>query len=163
MFFKKKKEKIEGPTNYQAWILAFKELKSANNLEERYEYLCSGTLKDSKYSLNYFKNELVEFVQFYLQYILQKYNHDLNHLLPLGDYNSIRFHTQFVFKRIHKLKFYETLKFIEDDFKKQITDEINRNVEEFIKQIKKFLYANSEQSEFFSELAYIIDTNKGCV
>ena len=72
MFFKKKTDKVDGPTNYQAWVLAFKELKELNNLEEKYESLCCGILKDSKYSINYFKNELVDFVQYYLEYILIK-------------------------------------------------------------------------------------------
>lgn len=163
MFFKKKKDKIDGPTNYQAWILAFKELKVSNNLEEKYESLCSGILKDSKYSINYFKNELIDFVQYYLGYIFQKYNHDLNHLLSFGDYNSIRIATNKLFLRVHEIKFFEKLKFLDEQFKKEISDEVARNLNEFLKQLKKFLYANSAQNEFFSELVYIIDKNKGCV
>ncbi len=156
--------KKEGQINYYSdWLKIFNKIKSTGNFSDFYLDMVVGNLRDVQFSYNNFCKELVNFINFILNYYIKKMNERINFYISQTNLNSIVYSIDYFFLQIKKIKFYECLQFLKKEFKVELTLEIDKTIDNYLKQLENYIYSSSMNNSFFTELLYIIKKNKGMV
>lgn len=145
---------------YSEWNATFTEIKQNYILDDYYELLVNGGLNDKKFSYSSFCSSLIDFVQDYLNYNFHIFNQNLNFYLNENNYNSVFYTIDDLLWRLHRVKFYEKLKFMDKNDKLKISKEVDRNINDFLSKLETYFYAMSYLSVFYSEIYYSITKMK---
>lgn len=150
------KPKNSYPLYIQDWISLFNKIKAESLNEKYYEHCINGRLKDSKFSLVTFKNELIELVNYLLTRNLKLFIHDINLLLETDDLNSIMPRINKLEQFYNRLEFYKKLSFLDEKFINELSDSIKENKDKFkntfLEQEKKEYIDNENLFDFYYQI-----------
>lgn len=150
-------KKLTSITHYSDWIKVFSSIKSGQSMDEFYDLMIIGKLKDIKYSKKFFEKELVVFIDFQLNTVIKDFASNLNKYLSIGDYDSLSVIILRFYNEVIKIKFYESLKFVDLKLSEQLSKSIDENIEELIKRIKLYALNFSEYNQHIFEIEYLIN------
>lgn len=151
--FKKKKEEKNVIKFYSDWIKKFNEIKE-NNIDTYYDLLIEGELKDYKYSINLFLDELCKFINFELNKYIDIYGKKISLAFETNEFASLETLINMLYMKFNKLFFFRKLDFIPKVQKDELTLSIKNALSEYLRKVKNSISDTSNIVGF--ELDYLI-------
>lgn len=148
------------PKYYQEWLVIFDNLKQNGINEETYNLCINGTLDDRKYSIDKFKNELVEMINIVLNKTINRFIQTSNLMFELNDIWGIKRKLIELKKHLKQMMFFKQLTFLENKFIDELNNSYLENVQKFYHMFLDKVKQQLVDNENLYELYYILKKNQ---
>ena len=141
MFWFKKKLRVY-PSVYSEWLQEFNRMKVFYFSQQDAEMLKNGCLKDSKYSLNYLKKELLHFLENQISLFFCDFSKAIQENIESSNSEYLLLVIRRYVLNYKRLFFFENLDFLPLEYTKKISKEINGKLQLFLKDVLEYLNKN---------------------
>ncbi len=145
---------------YSEWIVLFEKMKQHGINELSYNECISGTLEDRNFSLNNFKEQLVNTINILLENAINRFIKVTNLMLEVNDIYKIKTTLIDLKKQINQMMFYKELSFLEDEFIQELNKSFSENVQSFYKSLLDKVKKQTIENNVAFELYYILKKNQ---
>lgn len=145
---------------YQDWVKLFSLIKIHGLNNEFYLECVAGELLDKEYTLIYFKEELLEIINYCLKKDISRFIRDMNLLLEFNDIYSVTRKLCLLKKSLYHLQFFKKLSFLDEKFRMELTKSFNENVNDFYYKFRSNIRKKYSDNQEMIELYYMIQKFK---
>ena len=151
---------ITKPKYYQEWLVVFDNLKQNGVNDEIYNLCVSGTLEDRKFSIDKFKNELVETINIVLNKTINRFIQTSNLMFELNDIWGIKRKLIELKKNLKQVMFFKQLTFLENKFIEELSNSYLDNIHKFYNMFLDKVKEQIVDNENLYELYYVLKKNQ---
>ena len=152
----KREKKRQYPAVYSEWVYEFGRLGKTLFQTRDAQMLGGGVLKDSKYSIKNFKQDLSAFLEGQLALFLEKYKKDIATHLEEGNCEYLMLVIRRANAQYRDLLFFEGLSFLDDKFKDKLGGELREKWRQYHEDLLTYFKKLEEYTDAMHQVAVSI-------